>query len=145
MLRWKIARIMGIDLYVHWTFLLAPVFVVIATWERGAPILAQNQAILKIGICEQQDHRGDLLVAVMAHELRDFGVGHRVRRFRHLARKGQGGSFGNGKLAVVFSQAADDRFIQAGAAEVGNRIGLAISAVIGVRGAPAHHAAQLRI
>jgi Zn-dependent protease len=44
MLRWKVARVMGIDLYVHWSFLLVPVLVLLAFWDHGAPLLAQQQA-----------------------------------------------------------------------------------------------------
>src|SRR3989442_1544720 len=50
MLRWKVGRWMGIDLYINWTFLFAPLLVMAATWERGAPIAAQGMAFLGLSL-----------------------------------------------------------------------------------------------
>jgi Zn-dependent protease len=48
MARWKIARVMGIDLFVHWSFLLAPLLVLALTWEREAPWSEQPRAVFAV-------------------------------------------------------------------------------------------------
>jgi Zn-dependent protease len=74
MFRWKIARVMGINLYVNWTFLLLPLFVIMSTWERGAPLSSQGQAMAGVVLIVAT------MVCVILHELghawmaRQFGI-----------------------------------------------------------------------
>ncbi len=63
MFRWKIARVMGINLYVNWTFLLLPLLVIMSTWERGVPLLSQGQAMAGLGLITAT------MVCVVLHEL----------------------------------------------------------------------------
>jgi len=72
MFRWKVGRLMGIDLYINWTFLLAPVFVLWATWERDEPIRALGHALFFLGLTLAT------FVCVILHE---FGHARMARVF----------------------------------------------------------------
>src|ERR1051326_228255 len=77
MLRWKIARVMGIDLYVNWTFLLVPVLVLMSTWQRGEPLAAQHQALFFL--CVTFATFGCVILYELGHArmARLFGIGTR--------------------------------------------------------------------
>jgi Zn-dependent protease len=72
MFRWKVGRLMGIDLYINWTFLLAPVLIMLATWERGAPPAAQGPAFFGLALTLAT------FVCVILHE---FGHARMARVF----------------------------------------------------------------
>jgi Zn-dependent protease len=74
MRRWKFGRVMGIDLYVHWSFFLLPAYVVYNMWDRSLAFAEQSQVLFALGCLFA------LFACVILHELgharmaRAFGI-----------------------------------------------------------------------
>ena len=81
----------------------------------------------------------------MPHELADLRVTDRVGRLGHFAGEDQRHPLRARQLAVVLAQGQDAPFVHARAPQVGDGLRLAVGAVVGVSGGPAHHPAQLRL
>jgi Zn-dependent protease len=88
---WKLGRAFGIPLYIHWTFWLLPLWVVLMSRQLGATELALNLAVLAAAF-------GCVLLHELGHALtaRVYGIGTRsitlypiggVARLERLAEK----------------------------------------------------------
>ncbi len=55
--KWKLGQAFGIDVYVHWTFALLPLFVIVQTWQLGGPVVGMLLVLL-----------GCLVLCVVLHE-----------------------------------------------------------------------------
>jgi Zn-dependent protease len=69
---WKLGRAFGIPLYIHWTFWLLPLWVVLMTGTHGAAALGLNLAVLAAAF-------GCVLLHELGHALtaRHYGIGTR--------------------------------------------------------------------
>ncbi len=69
---WRIAKIAGIDVYIHWSFLILPLIVSMANWSKGIGQIAAGVLwIAAVFMCVVLHELGHALMA------RQFGVGTR--------------------------------------------------------------------
>src|SRR5262249_12366409 len=68
---WKIGRFFGIDFYIHWTFLLLPLLLIMGSHEGDGQNLAVVLGLLTVFACIAPHEYGHALMA------RCFGIGTR--------------------------------------------------------------------